>query len=253
MHVYIYDEYINNRRYDNLVALIETRITDLGLNGKIIRLGVMKNILDIIDCEIKRGAKTIIAVGNNITINQIANAIIKIETDNQIPVEAPLGIIPIGKDNNQLSSALGIPEGIDACDILASRRIECIDAGQANNKYFIASATISAFGTVIDMGKDFSVEILDPGEINIVNLPYKNMGISANPQDNELELIIKTKKKDGLLKNKISQSIFSVKKVHIFSAKEVLILDNAQKISSPAEIKVLKNKLKVIVGKDRAF
>ena len=38
---------------------MEIRLTDLGLNGKIIRLGGIKNIKGTIQNEIKLGAKTI--------------------------------------------------------------------------------------------------------------------------------------------------------------------------------------------------
>ncbi|MCK4553680.1 hypothetical protein KAU19_01815, partial [Candidatus Parcubacteria bacterium] len=64
MHIYIYDSYVNQKKYDKVLARIETRITDLGLNGKISRLGLMKNIPDLVYNELKRGVKTIIAVGN---------------------------------------------------------------------------------------------------------------------------------------------------------------------------------------------
>ena len=93
----------------------------------------------------------------------------------------------------------------------------------------------------------------EKGEISIINLPYKGITSKANPQDNELELVINTKKRSGLLKSTSNQSVFSIKKVHIFNSAESLVLDNVLKISNPSEIKVLKNKLKIIVGKDRSF
>ena len=52
---------------------------DLGLNGKIIRLGGIKKIKGTIQNEIKLGAKTIIAVGNNQTVNKIIGSIIDTE------------------------------------------------------------------------------------------------------------------------------------------------------------------------------
>ena len=100
MHIYIYDSFVNQKKYDKILARIETRITDLELNGKISRLGVMKNIPDIVSNELKRGAKTIIAVGNDKTINQVINSL--------AGSQVPLGIIPIGRENNQISFALGI-------------------------------------------------------------------------------------------------------------------------------------------------
>jgi hypothetical protein len=76
MHVYIYDDYLNKGKYHKVINRIEIRLTDLGLNGKIIRLGDIKNIKGTIQNEIKLGAKTIIAVGNNQTVNKIIGALV---------------------------------------------------------------------------------------------------------------------------------------------------------------------------------
>mgnify|MGYP000966424279 FL=1 len=70
MHVYIYDEHLNKAKYNRAINRLEIRLTDLGLNGKIIRLGGIKNIKATIQNEIKLGAKTIVAVGNNQTVNK---------------------------------------------------------------------------------------------------------------------------------------------------------------------------------------
>jgi len=43
----------------------------LGLNGKIIRLGLLENINEAVENEIKRGAKTIVAVGSDKTVHKI--------------------------------------------------------------------------------------------------------------------------------------------------------------------------------------
>jgi len=42
MHVYVYDSFLNQKKYDRILARLETRITDLGLNGKISILLIMK-------------------------------------------------------------------------------------------------------------------------------------------------------------------------------------------------------------------
>ena len=75
MNIYIYDDYLNKSKYSRVLNRVEIRLTDLGLNGKIIRLGAIKNIRDVIQNEIKSGAKTIIAVGNNQTVNKIIGEI----------------------------------------------------------------------------------------------------------------------------------------------------------------------------------
>ena len=50
MHVYIYDSFLNHKKFEKIIARIETRVTDLGLNGKINRLvdhGIAIGIKDL--------------------------------------------------------------------------------------------------------------------------------------------------------------------------------------------------------------
>src|SRR5680860_1199287 len=129
MHVYIYDDYVSTKKYDTTLAHIETRITDLGLNGKIIRLDVMKNVAEAVASEIKRGAKTIVAVGNDKTINKIINSITLFAIRNQTEVDIPLGLITVGDKGNSIAPALGIESGEKGCDSLSARRIAKLDLG----------------------------------------------------------------------------------------------------------------------------
>jgi len=256
MHVYIYDDYINTKKYDEALARIETRITDLGLNGKIIRLGVMKNIQEAVDNEIKQGAKTIVAVGNDKTISQLVNALIRYKK-NQAETNVPLGIIPIGEKNNSIAPGLGIKEGEEACDALSARRVELIDVAQANSFYFLSQATITSQETTLEIGKNYSIEIMEPGKISIINLPIlkeQSKNVKSSPQDNLLELYIKTKAKKIIRLNQGgSQSFFSAKKITIINKKFPLVIDNTLKISTPVEISITREKLNIIVGKERNF
>src|SRR5680860_1204949 len=109
MHVYIYDDYLNKSKYSKAVNRMEIRLTDLGLNGKIIRLAGIKNIRGAIQNEIKLGAKTIIAVGNNQTVNKIIGAIIDTEIYGDFQKKTLLGVVPIG-DDNSIAVSLGIKD-----------------------------------------------------------------------------------------------------------------------------------------------
>jgi diacylglycerol kinase family enzyme len=258
MHVYIYDSFLNHKKYDNILARVETRLTDLGLNGKISRLGIMKNIQDSVENELRGGAKTIIAVGDDNTVNRVVNAMAGM---NQIGQSIPMGIIPIRDGYNSIAASFGIGSEEEACDILSARRIEKLDVGQANNSFFISNASIANRGTVIEMDQDYSVEVMEEGEVNIVNLATGEKPMPAkakfDPQDGVLELFIRTKKSKGFLKlmdKEIGQSIFSLESLTIHSNKGLpLILDGSIKIPTPAEISVIKQRLNIIVGKDRSF
>jgi len=257
MHIYIYDDYVNTKKYDKALARIETRITDLGLNGKIIRLGLLENINEAVENEIKRGAKTIVAVGSDQTVNKIINAIISAEINNQMRVETPLGIIPVGNVGNTIAETLGIGHEEEAGDVLSARRIEKLDIAQAGHSFFISQASIASQGTVLEIEKDYSIEIMEPGEINVINLSvFSDLPEEAkpNPRDKILELYIKTKagRKLTKLNPSANQSLFSLKRLTIINQKHPLILDNAIEIPTPAEISVNRS-LNVIVGKERRF
>ncbi|MDO9399291.1 MAG: diacylglycerol kinase family protein [bacterium] len=240
---------MNQKKYERILAQIETRITDLGLNGKIARLSVMNNINEVVSRETKNKVKTIIAVGNDQTVNKIVNAM--------IDCQVPLGIIPIGKENNNIAQALGIDFEEAACEILSARRITKIDVGLANNTYFLLQATIVNQNTTLEISQNYSIEIADKGETQIINLlsPNINLPIKTriNPQDGLLELFIKTKATKNIFNQAPGYSILQIKKVLIKNTKFPVVLDNITNISSPVEISLLKQKLSVIVGRNRNF
>lgn len=90
MYIYIYDSFVNHKKYEKVLARIETRITDLGLNGKIVRIGIMTSVHDVVENELRKGANTIIAVGNNGIFSQALNSIAKLTNVGQ---NVTLGLI----------------------------------------------------------------------------------------------------------------------------------------------------------------
>src|SRR3989344_4911991 len=118
MYYYLYDPQLSDKKYNNIIARIETRLTDLGINGKINRLSFLKNINQVLAEEIKRGVKTIIIVGDDKTIGQVINLI--------ADFNVTIGVIPIGPNNN-IARLLGLPSEESACDVISSRIIKKID------------------------------------------------------------------------------------------------------------------------------
>lgn len=244
MHVYIYDEYLNKSKYNRAINRLEIRLTDLGLNGKIIRLDAIKNIKNAIQNEIKIGSKTIVAVGNNQTVNKIISAIIDADTYGDFQQKTLLGIIPIG-DDNSIAYSLGIKNPDEACNILLARRFENIDIGSAGNEYFLNQSAIESYSTVLEID-GYTLEPMEKGEIKIINLlSDKKETIKSNPHDGKLEVIIRTRKKD--------QTFLRVKNLKIFNPDHKLIVDDVVKIDTPVEINIRPDKLNIIVGKDRLF
>lgn len=259
MHIYIYDSFVNQKKYDNTIGRIETRITDLGLNGKIIRLGVMSSIYDSIENEILKGAKTIIAVGNNSLLNQVINSIARLFSMGGINKSVPVGFIPIGNKNNDIATYLGIDINEQACNTISARRVQKLDLGRINDHYFLTQATITTEGTTVEIDKNYSIEIMEKGEVGVVNLPL-NLDlpetIKSTAKDGILELYIKTKHTKKFLpisSGKTNQSVFSFKKLRIMNPKNPVIIDNSIKVPTPVEVTIAKEKINLIVGKSRNF
>jgi len=244
MHVYIYDDYLNSGRYNKIINRLEIRLTDLGLNGKIIRLSGIKNIEGTIKNEIKLGAKTFIAVGNNQTVNRIIGAIINPGTYGDFQKKTLLGIIPIGNDNS-IATSFGIKNEKEACNILLARRIEKIDLGLVAGHYFLNQVSIQGLGTVLEID-DYSLEVRDKGEVKIINLlSDEDDIIKPNPHDGLLNIFIETKRQ--------VKTYLTAKKLRISNSTNKLLIDGVMEMETPIDIAIMRNKINIIVGKERKF
>jgi diacylglycerol kinase family enzyme len=257
MHIYIYDNYINQKKYDRVLAKIETRITDLGLNGKIVRIGMMNSAEEAVKNEMRKGAKTIIAVGNNRIFNVALDSIANFGFRNSLGKKVPLGLIPIDKKDNEIADLLGIPKEEDACDVLSARRISELDLGVAGNRHFLTQAIIRAEGTTVEIDQNYSIENAQSGVIGVANLPFENIlppGAKSSGLDGAMELCIISKIKSLIpSQGKTSQSVFSFKSLNIFNKDEAVTIDGAISIKTPVTIKISQEKLGIIVGKNRTF
>ncbi|MBI4778958.1 hypothetical protein HY797_00705, partial [Candidatus Falkowbacteria bacterium] len=186
---------------------------------------------------------------NNKTVNQIINSL--------AGDDVPLGIIPIGEDNNDIAKSLGIESIEAACEILSARLLAKIDLGLANQTYFLSNISINNQNTVIDMNKNYTIETAEKGLIYIFNLPGGQINlplkVKFSPDDGFLELVINTHNNNKIFTRQIHQSIFKIKKITIHNLKSHLILDGSIALAAPAEITVVKKCLNVIVGKNRKF
>ena len=127
MYFYIYDGFLQDKKYSKLLSEIEARLIDLSIQGKTARLHMLNNMKELISDEVKRGAETVVVLGDDKTVTKAINAI--------ADLDVALGIIPIGGDH-VLADYLGIPFGLPACDVLSKRVKERIDIAKVNANYF---------------------------------------------------------------------------------------------------------------------
>lgn len=252
MYQYIYDGFLSDKKYDKVLTHIENRLLDLGINGKVNKITVLKNFESYIKELVDKKPDVIVIVGNDKTLAKILNII----ADKEII----LGIIPIG-DENRIADFFGISKEEQACDIIAARRIEEIDLGNVNGQYFLSSVEIFGAGTTIICNDSYEIKALENTEkIGIYNLCLKdNMGVVFNPQDKNLEIISTPKTSNSFFnfsKNKpLKKSLIRVLKARILSSQEnnSVLVDAHKIIKTPAEVTVSNLKLKIIVGKNRKF
>lgn len=257
MYYYIYDSFLSNKKYESTLSRIETRIMDLGINGKIEKMTLLKSMREIVEDAIKKGATTIIPIGNDETVSKIISYL---SNYNII-----LGIIPVGP-HNQIAQILGIPPEDKACDVLSARIIEKVDLGKVNNNYFLSYLEIPSNRelilecdqyTIAPLSEDTTINIYNFG--NILNRDKVSEKI-YNPQDGVLEAVISKKSENwGPLKifkkSFAESSIFPVKKIKIKCSKECVpvMADGQVTIKTPVTVEVMPKKLKIIVGKNRMF
>lgn len=249
MYFYIYDIFLNNKKFNNILSKIETRLSDLDIKGKICRLNLLKNLKELLEDAKKNGIKTVVAVGDDSTFNKIINVAINLDLT--------VGYIPLIK-TSKIAEILGILPFEGACDILAQRIIKKLDIGKINNYYFIDSAKIINENVIIKLN-NFSITPLNNNHIYFCNLGVEllNYQYRCHPADGLLELIIIPEQKKLLFRTKktAKQSMFPFTKIKVNAVNDqaTITIDNKLVVKTPADIEIVPEKLKIIVGTNRHF
>lgn len=246
MYLYIYDSFLNDKKYTDLLIKIEKRITDLGIKGRVAKLSILKNMKELITDGVKEGVKTVVVIGNNQTFAKVINIV--------ADLDVVLGLIPVEK--SKIATILGIPPKINACDILASRIIKKIDLGKINNQYFIHSAEINNSEVVIEYNSFKVQPATKENQITFYNFADVNSP-NSSPIDGLLEAVITPVKSNFLGKKKsLGDTVLPFNKIKVTSQEEeqISILTDEQIImKTPARISVSPEKLNIIVGPERNF
>lgn len=254
MYVYLYDNFLRHKRFDSALKAIETRLTDYGIAGKIIRLQTFTNAEAVVEDEIKKGAKTVVMVGDDGTFARVLSR--------AASCQVLFGFIPLGSDNS-IANVLGIPVGESACDILARRRKIRLDVGWFNNRYFISQLHILPHPIVVEYNESFKVGSKEGGKTEVVvcNLQpflWKNKGkdFVVHPQDGKLEAFLRPVVKGGFFKKEVFEdpSIFPFEEMVVSSKTPFVVqADGKESKETKITIKLAKSRIEMIVGKERKF
>jgi diacylglycerol kinase family enzyme len=254
MYVYLYDNFLRDKKYASLIKAIEISLTDYGIAGKILRLTNFTDAKPIVEDEIRRGAKTIVVVGNDSTFGHVLSR--------AATAECSFGFLPVGP-NNTIASVLGIPVGLEACDVLSRRRIEKLDIGWVNNRFFISQLHVKPAKLEVVYDERFRVTAEDKMEVVVCNLqPFfwkKNKKDAetrvVHPQDNKLEAFLRplTKKRWWGYTYE-DPSIFPFEEMEITS-KEPFVVEADGRVTKEIRLKIAlaHGKVEMVVGRHRKF
>ncbi|MFH1171468.1 MAG: diacylglycerol kinase family protein [bacterium] len=245
MYFYLYDAFLREKKYEVPLARIEGRLFDLGVQGKSEKLTILKSMKELVDGAVKRGADTIVAVGNDETLSKM----IRMVADRNVI----LGYIPMG-GRSAIASMLGIPSAEKACDVLSARIIERFDLGKANDAYFLSFLQITpSADLLLECDERYSVEPIGLQGVTVYNFGF----LGKNPRDGILEAVVQpeTGERTSFLSRhrQAENSIFSVRSVRVKNLGKSLAAyaDGQTVVKTPILVTAVPKKIRMIVGKNR--
>lgn len=248
-YFYVYDSFVQEKRYERDIIRVEQRLTDIGIQGKIGRLALFRNASELVRDEVRRGATTIVVVGNDATFHALMGVLPELNV--------VVGFVPIGEPC-KISQVLGVPPGADACDVLSARLVETLDVGKINNQYFLTSVEVFHQNAAVDVDGKFTLSTPIGGGIEVRNLGslgYKNIreGL-ANPRDGRLDVVIFADlPKEGMFaKSKTTQSVIPMRQLGIIGEPPIkAVVDGVESAFESIKIEIVPKSLKIITGKER--
>lgn len=250
MYYYIFDP--KKCRKKTQVEAIKDQLAKIGISGEFTVVSSMQSAADLAEAGLRKQYSTIVAVGGDDIINQIA--------DKLVGKTEAMGIIPL-ETSIEIENLIGTKNWKDAIDILRFRRIKEIHLGMTGNgRHFLTS-------TELDLKKPTEVTIEFKGYIvqaKIKSLTVSNVSSQIKKINPEyLDVIIQSEltKNTGILgsianlfkSNETPEknlTIIRARSMRIFSNKSIIIRSGNMIISkTPQYIESTDEKLRLIVGK----
>jgi len=254
MYIYLYDNMLKQKKFASIIQQMETRLTDFGIAGKILRLQNLTNAQAIIEQELDRGVTTVVIVGDDSTFGHILSR--------AATSQVLFGFLPVGS-NNSIAKVLGIPIGVDACDVLSQRRKVRLDVGWFNNRYFISRLHIPPHAITVEYDEKFQVSCsFGTMELVVCNLqPFFWKGtkhqrdVVVHPQDGKLEAFLRPVIGRGVIRDKFDEpSIFPFEEMIVKSETPFVVeADGKESKETKIKIRLAKRRIEMIVGRDRKF
>lgn len=252
LYAYLYDDFLTDRSFERALANIETRASVLGIQGRVARLAIFRSARELVEGLVREGAETIVVVGNDRTLEKTMWFL------PDLPVT--VGYLPICAPSS-IATMLGIPLGDAGCDVLAARRVEMLDIGKLDDRYFLTEVTLEATKATVDIEGRYRISPDKGGSISIRNLGNANQaGIaSADARDGLLEAVISPldpaqhKNRLSFLKPEArTETRILFKQGCIMSDEPVEIVVDSQRMNGfTFRLGVVPKKLKLVTGRNK--
>lgn len=276
MYFFLFDSYTTQPRYAKEVDLIKLKLADLGIIDEQAKASPLYPVeLLVRQAIFRKKYRNIIAVGNDRTGHLVINEIIKSKED------ITFGLIPIG--DSQIANLCGMAQGVNACEIISARKLECVDLAKIDRLVFLTSFEIypqkvKKFWGIFDnflkpellpieidfkdedkFENNFKIQA-ETVKIIIANLLPENIKteiekhtktpLNIDPYDDFLNIIVLTRGSN----KKSSVSIFKSRSLRIKAKKLVECFIDGQKTKRFSNyISVKPQAINLIVGKNRKF
>jgi hypothetical protein len=253
LYAFLYDDFLSSPSFQRILANVETRCSVLGIQGRVSRLAIFRNARELVENLVRDGAQTIVVVGSDRTLEKVMWFLPELPvTIGYIPVCEPFGIAHL----------LGIPPGEAACDVLAARRVETLDIGKLDSRYFLTEVLIRDTKASVDVQGEFRIRAQHAGTISIRNLGSVQQGAraTANAKDGWLELAVRPiipgeRRSRFAFLDKYApreETVLRLREGIIESREPVdVIVDGHQLNGFKFKLGVLPNKLKIITGRNK--
>jgi diacylglycerol kinase family enzyme len=281
MYFYILDpRNVPQKDFERQHTELQSLLTEHRISGELARVTPLRPVQDLVDIAAAKGAKTLVACGTDETFHQMLAA-----TKQR---DFTLAFVPF-TPKSQLGGILGLESIAQCVKVIAGRRIERLDAAVVNGSYFISYLEL---GVGKEVGHDLGALSLfklfgtSPVELKMriddsYTVTSKAMGalvmntrgtvvndgtVIGNPQDGFLDLLLVEKLgKVAILRNKkaiLSGHYESIPGSTSIRCKKVefleplgsrIYIDGTELAKVPTSVEIVPGKLRMIVGKNRAF
>lgn len=250
MYLYLYDGLLKARQYERALSTLETKLIDLGIAGKTVRLSSLLSPKQIISDETRRSkeTKTVVVIGDDTSFTKIV----------QQAADAPVtfGWVPIGPETN-LAERLGLPYGAAAAQVLSQRRVVSVDVGQFNQYFFIDSCRIPLTNVAMSLNGAITISgTAQQMQCDIWNMaPHDRTllppGYVPSPHDRQLEIVLQPVAKRRLFGSTLaSASIFPFTEARLKFEKTVMVtVDGRTYKENQIVIRMAPQPLKLIVSR----